>query len=238
MIKFGGNLKMMRWETHVHTSEGSACATSNASDMAIACKNAGYDGMFITDHFYHGNTAVNRNLCWDEWVNEFCKGYYNAKKTGDNIGLRVCFGWEYTWEGNDFLTYGLSPEWLIVHSEVIRVEPYEYLKLIRDAGGCIVHAHPFREADYIKKICLLPDMVDGVEVYNGGNSIELFNDRALFYAKSFGLIQTSGSDAHNIESFKGGIITDSDICCTEDYVDVVKCGGIKGLIQNGKDYIF
>ena len=127
---------MMRWETHVHTKEGSACATASAADMARGCKQAGYDGMFVTDHFYHGNTSVDRSLPWAEWVRQFCLGFYNAKETGDKIGLRVCFGWEYSWDGNDFLTYGLPPEWLLAHPETISAEPLEYLKLIRLAGPC------------------------------------------------------------------------------------------------------
>ena len=93
---------MMRWETHCHTKEGSACGRAAAAEMASACKAAGYDGLFVTDHFYNGNTAVDRTLPWEEWVRQFCLGYEHAKETGERIGLRVCFGWEYSWEGNDF----------------------------------------------------------------------------------------------------------------------------------------
>lgn len=222
---------MMRWETHAHTAEGSACARTSAADMAIGCKKAGYDGMFVTDHFYHGNTAVDRTLPWAEWVRQFSLGYYHAKETGGRIGLRVCFGWEYSFDGSDFLTYGLSPEWLTAHPETISLELPDYLRLIRDAGGCIVHAHPFREASwYISTIRLLPDFVDGVEVFNGGNHEPVFNDRALWYAESYGLPQTAGSDAHSGEAFTGGILTDCDLRSTEDYPAIVREGGIAGLI--------
>lgn len=221
----------MRWETHTHTKEGSACARASAADMARACKALGFDGMFVTDHFYAGNTAVERSLAWEEWVQQFCQGYYHAKDVGDAIGLRVCFGWEYSWEGNDFLTYGLSPEWLSAHPETISVEPISYLRLIRDAGGCIVHAHPFRQENYIRYIKLLPAEVDAVEVYNGGNHQEAFNERALWYAESFGLPQTAGSDAHNTDQFSGGIITAHEIISTEDYPAIVRGGGISELFR-------
>ena len=225
---------MMRWETHVHTKEGSACATASAADMARGCKQAGYDGMFVTDHFYRGNTSVDRSLPWTEWVRQFCLGYYSAKETGDKIGLRVCFGWEYSWDGNDFLTYGLPPEWLLAHPETISAEPLEYLKLIRLAGGCIVHAHPFREEAYVPFIKLVPGRVDGVEVYNGGNHRPEYNERARWYAESYGLPQTSGSDTHWSDMFVGGILTECDIRSTEDYLSVVR-SGIAGLIENGSD---
>lgn len=221
---------MMRWETHVHTQEGSACAKSTAEEMAKGCKAAGYDGMFVTDHFYHGNTAVDRSLPWEEWVRQFCLGYYHAKETGDAIGLRVCFGWEYSWEGNDFLTYGLPPEWLLAHPETVTLPRMEYLKLIRQAGGCLVHAHTFRQASYVPLIKLLPDQVDAVEVYNAGNFEDVYNARAYWYAESYGLPKTAGSDAHWNDAFQGGILTECEIHSTEDYPAVIRNGGIAGLI--------
>lgn len=221
---------MMRWETHAHTAEGSACAYASAADMALGCKKAGFDGMFVTDHFYHGNTAVERSLPWEEWVRQFSLGYHHAKETGDRIGLRVCFGWEYSFQGSDFLTYGLPPEWLKAHPETISLALPDYLRLIRESGGCIIHAHPFREAWYVEMIRLMPDFEDGVEVFNGGNQEQIFNDRALWYAESFGLPQTAGSDAHSADAFRGGILTDCDLRSTEDYPAIVRHGGIAGLI--------
>ena len=229
---------MMRWETHVHTQEGSACARASAADMTRSCKAAGYDGMFVTDHFYCGNTSVDRSQPWREWVRQFCLGYDHAKAAGEAIGLRVCFGWEYSWEGNDFLTYGLPPEWLLAHPETVRITPLEYLKLVREAGGILVHAHPFRQESYVPLIKLLPDRVDAVEVWNAGNHQEIFNDRALWYAESFGLPQFSGSDAHWEDAFAGGILTDRDIRSTEDMPALLRDGGIAGLIVNRKDILF
>ena len=228
---------MMRWETHAHTREGSACGKASGADMARGCKAAGYDGMFVTDHFYYGNTAVDRTLPWPEWVRQFCLGFYHAKEAGDQIGLRVCFGWEYSWEGSDFLTYGLPPEWLLAHPETITVEPMEYLKLVREAGACIVHAHPFREAPYIPFIKLVPDQIDAVEVYNGGNYAEIYNTRAAWYAENYGFLQTSGSDTHRMDDFTGGILTECLIRSTEDYPEMLRSGGIAGLILKGQDCI-
>ena len=228
----------MRWETHLHTKESSACGRASAAEMARGCEQAGYDGMFVTDHFYYGNTCIDRSLPWEEWARRFCLGYYHAKEEGDRIGLRVCFGWEYSWDGNDFLTYGLSPLWLAAHPEVISVSPYEYLKLIRNAGGCIVHAHPFRQESYVPLIKLLPDLVDAVEVYNGGNAQAAFNDRALWYAGSYGLKQTAGSDAHWTEAIRCGILTDQTIESTEDYRNLILSGGITGLICDGEERFF
>lgn len=229
---------ILRWETHTHTAEGSACGKASAADMARACRAAGYDGMIVTDHFFCGNTAVDRSLPWEEWVRQFAMGYRNAMAEGEKIGLRVAFGWEYSWEGNDFLTYGLSPEWLSAHPETTTLPPKEYLALIRDSGGCIVHAHPFRQEWYVEAIRLLPELVDAVEVWNAGNRLEAFNERALWYAQSFGLLETAGSDAHWESAFRGGILTERDLHSTEDYAACVREGGICGLIVDGCDRRF
>lgn len=229
---------LMRWETHAHTAEGSDCSSAPAAEMAKNCKDAGYDGIFITDHFYHGNTAVPRELPWSEWVERFSLGYHHAKEVGDTIGLQVCFGWEYSWNGNDFLTYGLSPEWLLAHPETTTLPPYEYLKLVREAGGCIVHAHPFRQEWYVQCIRLVPDLVDAVEVYNGGNREESYNQRAEWYAESFGLPKVSGSDTHWSEVFTGGILTRMPMVTAADYKKVIEAGGICGIVRCGEDCLF
>ena len=56
------------YDPHVHTSEGSACATDSGAQMARAYAAHGYTGIVITDHFFYGNTAVDRTLPWEAWV--------------------------------------------------------------------------------------------------------------------------------------------------------------------------
>ena len=94
------------YETHMHTSEASACAGSTGTQMARAYKAAGYTGIIVTDHFFYGNTSVDRSLPWEEWVRRFCLGYEHAKAEGDRIGLTVFLGWEACYEGTEFLVYG------------------------------------------------------------------------------------------------------------------------------------
>ena len=50
------------YETHMHTKEGSACGRDNAADIVRAYKEAGYAGVIVTDHFFGGNTAIDRSL--------------------------------------------------------------------------------------------------------------------------------------------------------------------------------
>ena len=82
------------YETHMHTSQGSACAHSTGEEMARAYHERGYTGIIVTDHFFNGNSAVPKDLPWTERVERFLKGYEQAKATGEAIGLQVFFGWE------------------------------------------------------------------------------------------------------------------------------------------------
>ena len=45
-----------RYETHMHTAEGSRCARAAAEEQVRFYKDRGYDGICITDHFLGGNT--------------------------------------------------------------------------------------------------------------------------------------------------------------------------------------
>ena len=170
---------MYKLETHAHTTEGSACAHASAAQLCRAYKKAGYDGLFITDHFYYGNTAVPRTLPWRDWVAGYCTGYRRAREVGKKIGIDVFFGWEAGYCGTDFLIYGLDESWLLTHPEVIEWSVDEQFYHISRAGGLVVHAHPFREAPYLPRIQLYPDYVHAVEGINTGNAKREFNQKAV-----------------------------------------------------------
>ena len=83
---------MYKYELHMHTSEGSACAISNGAEMAEFYINQGYAGMVVTDHFYRGNTAPSRDLPWKEFIEAYSQGYYAAKKAAKGYDFDVFFG--------------------------------------------------------------------------------------------------------------------------------------------------
>jgi hypothetical protein len=225
------------FETHMHTSEASACALSSARSMARFYKSLGYRGIIITDHFFNGNTAIPSHLPWEQQVSLFCRGYENAKSEGESIGLQVFFGWEYCYHATEFLTYGLNKEWLLAHPEVLSWGVEEYLARARADGGFIIHAHPFREAPYIWKTRLFPDHTDAVEAINMRNPDVSFDQRAYNYAKENGLAMTSGSDAHDTETLPGGGIRfENDITSIENLIETVRLG--KGYELLGINRIF
>lgn len=216
------------YETHLHTSLASKCARSRGSEYISGYKALGYDGIFVTDHFWNGYTCVSRELEWRDWVERYCYSWREAKAEGDRQGLKVFFGWESTYgTGEDFLIYGPGPDWLAEHPEIIALSQKEQYACIKEAGGLVVQAHPFRERDYMDEIQLHPWHCDAWEVANAGNTAP--QDRnALEYAEENGILMTCGSDIHSVRQLEAGevypMITEKPLESEEDYVKLILSG--------------
>ena len=220
---------MYKYETHLHTAEGSTCSQTPAVEMVKAHKNAGYDGIFVTDHFFNGNTTVPRELPWQDRIELYCKGYESALQAGSEVGLTVLFGVEFTVQGADFLLYGIDKEWLKEHEFYLTVGDERALfRLVHEAGGFIVHAHPFRDYPYIPHISLYPHDVDAVEWINASHGKDsVFNYNAKQYAEMFGLTVTGGSDTHSADRmYGGGILVPERITCSDDYLRQLRNGSV------------
>lgn len=218
------NMSLFRYETHLHTSEASACAILSAKEQVKYYKEAGYAGIIVTDHFFYGNTSISRELPWEEWINQFCKGYENAKAEGDKIGLKVFFGWEANYDSTEFLVYGLDKAWLLAHPEIIYWPVEEQYRKIHEAGGFIVHAHPYRIRPYIKEIRLFPKLVDAVEAINVNNHNDIFDRQALIYARKNKLPVTAGTDAHGKERLHSGVAFHYELESIQDYIEGIRSG--------------
>lgn len=215
---------MNRYETHCHTAESSACASASGAAQADFYKARGFKGIVVTDHFLNGNTRADRSLPWEKQVDVQALGYENAKKRGDEIGLDVFFGWEYTVGGCDFLTYGLDKDWLLAHPETVTLHPNDYFDLVHEAGGYISHAHPFREDWYIDMIRLFPRKCDAVEIINSCRK-QHENDMAKIYADFYGLPYTAGSDNHSgNQSRLSGIETEETIRDIRHFIEILRTG--------------
>jgi len=222
------------YETHLHTSVSSACASSKGSEYIRYYKELGYSGIIVTDHFYNGNTAIPRGLPWKEWVKQFYRGYEETRNEGDRQGFDVFFGWEETFDGcDDYLIYGLDREWLFNHPEMRDWTRIEQFQTIRAAGGCVIQAHPFRQHSYIRRIVLSTGCVDGVEAANATNFEQSYDALALRYAQKLGLPFTAGSDMHDVRQIwdEGvfGIFIDEKLNSIDDFVNVIKTNKVSDI---------
>lgn len=213
-----------RYETHLHTKEASACSATWASDYIDMYHALGYSGIIVTDHFYHGNTAIDRSLKWNEWVDQFCLGYEHAKEVGDKKGLQVFFGLEENFSGDEYLIYGLNKQWLYEHPEMKTWDQKEQYDKVHAAGGLVIQAHPYRERGYLSAVHLHPYQVDGIEVSNAGN--EPYMDAYAYQlAKKHNLSMLSGSDMHMgcLEQEKVyGVAFQKKLTSIHDFVRVIK----------------
>lgn len=215
---------MYKYETHLHTREASACAATSGAQYPAYYQSLGYSGIFITDHFFNGNCRVPEYDDWERRVREFCLGYETAKAAGDAIGFPVFFGWEANFDGDEYLIYGLSKEWLLSHPDLLQWNRTRQYDEVRAAGGLVVQAHPFRERSYLTAVYLNPETCDAMEAYNACNE-NYQNQNAELYCKKQGIFMTAGSDLHKIGSLDPsglyGMEFEKPLSSSADYVKAV-----------------
>ena len=220
---------MYLYETHVHTYPISACSRASVRDTLEYYKSAGYAGVFMTDHFIDANFDHSaKEWSYEERIKHYFSAYEEGKKIGDEIGLSVFPGFEMAEKWAHILVYGIGKEWCLAHPDMDKMKKCELLKLLKEEGALLIHAHPFRETD--KEIILFPSLVHGVEIYNAART-DFENKLAVQYAENYGLRPFAGSDNHHSgkASGFGGIATEVPI---EDF------DHLKSLVLEGKYKIF
>lgn len=226
---------MFRYEMHIHSSSCSACSSSTAKEMVVTAKEKGYTGIVFTNHFYYGNTAVNRKLPWREFVEAYKLDWLEAKEYGDSMDFDVLFGLEEVYEpGKEALIYGISPQLIADTPEIKNMEIKSISEFVRNNGGFIACAHPFRDRPYIPKPYSEPNpaLFDAVEAYNSGNTPKM-NEKAFLFAKKYNMPCISGGDVHEaIHLGDAGLAFHERIRTNEQLVRALKDGKYR-MIVNG-----
>lgn len=217
-----------KFETHLHTSESSACGRSSGEEMIRACKRAGYSGAIVTDHFFNGNCAIRgRSGSWRESVRLFMHGFENARTAGNKIGIDVYFGFEYNYQGSgtEFLIYNFGEAKLVAYPEIMTDDIDKVAERVRGEGGFIIHTHPFRREVYLQyPRRVFPECTDAVETVNSaheGRNPEFDRD-AKIYAEKYNLIKMGGSDAHWTQGIKSGVAFRKRPSSYEDMINMLK----------------
>ncbi|ACL70750.1 PHP domain-containing protein [Halothermothrix orenii] len=208
-------------DMHVHTAETSRCGKVRAEQMVELYKEAGYNGVVITDHYKRGFFDNIESLGWEEQIKRYLTGYSTAFNRGRELGLKVFLGIELTFEEspNDFLVYGITPEFLINNPRLFTLTLKDFKTLVNDNDILVYQAHPFRPG--LNPVN--PSLIDGIEVYNGNPRHDSYNDLAYQFAINNELKLISGSDFHQIEDVaRGGIIIDGEINNERELVNFLK----------------
>lgn len=225
------------YDMHVHSNRGSLCGRSPVEDMVQAFHQAGYSGFVLTEHFVHGNTAVPRDLPWDQRMRQYYAIYEDAVRAAKPLDFDVLFGLEHAYApGREVLTYGIDLEFLLAHPELETADVFAYTRLVREAGGLCIHAHPYRFAPWMRRDTgPVLEAVDGLEVYNACNRKE-DNDRAQqTQRENPHFLMTSGSDAHGTDDKIGfsGIGFSCRIRTGQELVQALRAGEGRLYIDTG-----
>lgn len=206
-------------EMHCHTAENDKCVSLSAAEIVEEYKNAGYDGIVITNHFF--GLAL-------EWykqelagcghrgiIDYYLRGYRNAKLAGERLGMTVLLGIELRFDGtiNDYLVYGIDESFLYNSPLLNTLELDSFLKILPE-NALVYQAHPFRNGMTITP----PSKLYGVETFNGGTAPER-NGFAELWAEEYSLKKISGSDFHRIEHLaRGGIVLEKTVANVDELV--------------------
>ncbi|MBO7310244.1 MAG: PHP domain-containing protein, partial [Clostridia bacterium] len=99
---------MYKYETHLHTFPISGCASASVRESVEYYKELGYDGIFLTNHFPGCYPKSKTPPTYEELMNNYFSAYEEALEIGKEIGIKVFCGIEISYEGIDFLVYGLD----------------------------------------------------------------------------------------------------------------------------------
>ena len=154
---------------------------------------------------------------------------------GKTLDIDVFFGFEEVYEpGKEVLVYGVGPEAVKEASFLRKADLQQLSDFVRENGGFIAAAHPFRRRDYIPQPEKEPDMryFDAIEVYNSGNTEE-DNKLAFEFAKRKNVPVISGGDIHSKAYFGySGLAFNERLHTPENLVKALKSQEYK-LIING-----
>ena len=216
--------KIYKYDMHVHTgpcSGGGRDIREHIDDLI----NKGFCGMVVTNHFYNGDTRIDRDLPWVEFVEAYRRDYLYGLEYAREVDFDLLFGLEeHVGNGQEILLYGITPDLIASHPELKKSPAEKYAEVVHSAGGLVYQAHPFRARSYVKNPfpldCL--ETLDGIEVYNAGNEQE-WNESARELADKLGLACVAGSDGHKIGTAgRAGIATQERIKSNGDLVRILK----------------
>ena len=174
----------MRIDLHVHTRPRSPCSAIDPADLLKEARRAALDALCLTEH---------QNRWGDDEIDEL---------TG-NGGIHFFQGNEITTNQGDILVFGY-------HEDLRGVVPIQDLhKAVKDVGGLMIAAHPFRGFLLFGITQLRMDLhqasqraifqyVNGLEIFNG-RLTDTENQMASQVAEHLGLLGVAGSDAHRLE---------------------------------------
>ena len=141
-------------------------------------------------------------------------------------------------KAREILVYGIDLDFLLSHPELETATIDTFAKIVHDAGGILVHAHPYRQRSYIPAdFQARIDLCDGIEVYNAHDPWE-YNKLALDDALALKKFPFSGGDMHRIDDptiGNAGIVLNKRVNSISDFLELIRVKEY-GVLIEGKEY--
>ncbi len=240
--------KLYKTELHCHTCTVSSCATDSPEHLIENYLKHGYTTIVVTDHFqtWYLDDSVRQfrrngkrnfpadfdfsiieraekgEMTWKDKVDFFLSGYRHLREIAPKE-LTILLGAEtrQPYLNCEHLLYGLKEEFLYSLTDMDKMNIYNVVEPGHRAGILFFAAHPFRNWMNVSD----PDLIDGIEVFNGALNHNSRNEIAEEWAERFGLMKSSGTDYHDPQHVPdGGILTEEPILSTDQLRDVLLSG--------------
>lgn len=220
-------------DCHSHTSKISKCCQISAEDAVVLAKQKGMDGMVLTNH-YVKDYLQGKNA--EDFVKEYIDEFYFTKECGDKIDFRVFFGIEVSMEMYPqvhLVVLGVRDEFLYEHPYLFKYSQKELYQIVKEAGGILIQAHPFRYGDHLMDIKYL----DALEVNCHPLYGKSYAEKTIEIAKKGNLALTCGADFHN-DTYRakcGLYVPDNITDSIELSKYIMESPGLKICIQEPND---
>ena len=150
----------MLLDLHAHTSGISRCCKIPAPKVLEVSRELGLDGIVLTNHY---QKSYVKDGTPRELAERYVAEYRYTRECGEAVGQKVFFGIEVTTElypKVHMLVYGVPESFIIENPEIYDLPQDKLYSLVREAGGTLIQAHPFRGGTTPLDLTML----DGVEI--------------------------------------------------------------------------
>ena len=188
-------------ELHAHTNPVSSCSDLPPAEMVLLCKQAGAQGVVVTNHTRIGDKE---KYTREEWAEHQLKDFREALEAGNQLGIRVYLGMEIRFpeNRNEYLVFGIDEDFVYRVYDYLDKDLHTFYRDFHCPELLIIQAHPYRDG----LVEVDAGDLDGYEVFNLHPS---HNSRvsvaAAHYAKHGGVI-TGGTDFHH-RGHEGQLLT-------------------------------
>ena len=208
-------------DMHCHSKAISRCCQRTYKENINIAKNEGIDALILTNHYAREYLKYYESV--EELVDCYHQEYQKAKEYGESVGVKVYYGVEITasqlQKSPDvhLLAYGVDERFLTDHPYIFDYPLGMTYETVKQYGGILVQAHPFRCVDRLVDTKYL----DGVEISCHPKYNTTSQEKVKEIARENGLIITCGADYHGDTPYRPicGLVVDE---LPKDINEIVK----------------